>query len=136
MEITQEMKELKIDPINLVVDGDLDAMTRAIQNGCDRESIEAIIEHANTLVFNDQACTRNQDFELQQSQREDDEWIDEWTKKNPVPEGEMNHEEYDKASARSFQRTEQRSGNLPRVSKDVPTLGRYERSRENDESIA
>ena len=98
MEITQEMKELKIDPISLVVDGDPDAMTRAIQNGCDRESIEAIIEHANTLVFNDQACTRNQDFELQQSQREDDEWIYEWTKKNPVPEGEMNHEEYNKAS--------------------------------------
>ena len=98
VEITQKIEELKIDPINLVTQGDPDAMTNAIRKGCDRESIEAIIEYVNTLVFNDEAYTRNQVFELEQSERKDEEWTYEWNKKHPVPEGEMNHDAYKKAS--------------------------------------
>ncbi len=137
MEITQKMKELKIDPIDLVTEGDPDAMTRAIQNGCDRESIEAIIEHVNTLVFNDKAYTRNQEFELQQSQRKDDEWTYEWTKKRPVPEGEMNHEECNNASEHGlFKGLSRDPETYQEFKKDVAALGRYERSREIDESSA
>ena len=96
------MEELGIDPISIIVDGDPDAMTRAIENGCDRERIEAIIEYVNTLVFNDQAHARNQEFERQQSEREGDQWTYEWSEKNPVPECEMNHDGYTKASEHNF----------------------------------
>ena len=96
------MEELGIDPISIIVDGDPDAMARAIENGCDREHIEAIIEYVNTLVFNDQVHARNEEFERQQSEREDDQWTYEWSKKNPAPEGEMNHDGYTKASEHNF----------------------------------
>ncbi len=102
VEIALKIEELKIDPINLVTQGDPDAMTDAIRRGCDPESIKAIIEHVDTLVFNDEAYTRNQLFQLQQSEREDEDWIYELNEKHPVPEGEINPDAYKKASDHVF----------------------------------
>ncbi len=98
MEIARHIELLRIDPINLIARGDPDAMTDAIRRGCDPEAIKAVIEHVNTLVFNDEAYTRNQVFQLRQSEREDEEWIYELNEKHPVPEGEINPDAYKKAS--------------------------------------
>jgi hypothetical protein len=97
-QIARHIELLRIDPINLIARGDPDAMKNAIRKGCKPEDIKDVIEHVNTLVFNDDAHTRNQWFQKELAETKDDEWHREMAEEHPVPEGEIDPKEYDKAS--------------------------------------
>ena len=97
-QIARHIELLRINPINLIARGVPDAMTDAIRKGCKLEDIKDVIEHVNTLVFNDDAHTRNRLFQTELAESKDEEWHREMADKHPVPEGEIDPKEYKKAS--------------------------------------
>ena len=52
--VAATVASMGVDPGKLIADGDPDAMARAIEMGCDRKHIDALIEHVNAKLFNEE----------------------------------------------------------------------------------
>ena len=60
IEIAATMATIGVNPVTLIAGEDPEAVTRAVENGCEMKRIQDIIEHVNVKMFNDKMCARNQ----------------------------------------------------------------------------
>ena len=87
--IAATLDAIGVDAVETIAKGDADAMRKAIRLGCDREHIEALIEHVNTLLFNTAIYARNEEFEKEAEQHRSREWTYKWAEEHPIGVGEI-----------------------------------------------
>ncbi len=100
--VAATVSSMGIDPVKLITDGDPDAMARAVEMGCDRKRIDALIEHVIAKLFNDEVHARNLEFERQEQLHHDHEWTYQWSRNNPIRAGETNWSSHSSASEQVF----------------------------------
>ena len=80
--VAATLASIGVDPVDMVANGDADAMRRAINLGCDRKRIDALVEHVNTMLFNSAMHARNEEFEKQTRLHQGREWTCQWSKEH------------------------------------------------------
>ncbi len=63
IEIAATMATIGVNPVTLIAGEDPEAVTRAVENGCEMKRIQDIIEYVNVKMFNDKMQARNLSLE-------------------------------------------------------------------------
>ncbi len=89
IEIAATMATIGVNPVTLIAGEDPEAVTRAVENGCEMKRIQDIIEYVNVKMFNDKMYARNQSFEQNSKSHDDLTWIGQWARHHPIEAGEL-----------------------------------------------
>ena len=77
-------------------------MQKAIRLGCDREHLDALIEHVNTLLFNASVHARNEEYEKAANQDRSPDWTYKWAEEHPIGVGETDWKSHSSCSEQVF----------------------------------
>ncbi len=96
------LDSIGVDAVETTAKGDMGAMQKAIRLGCDREHLDALVEHVNSLLFNATIHARNEEYEKAANQPRSPEWTYQWTEENPVGVGETDWKSHSSCSEQVF----------------------------------